>query len=166
MRISSVEEYGLRCLLTLAQKGHEAQMSIPEIAREEGLSTAYASKLLWTLRKAGLVRAERGRSGGFSIARPPIEISLHEVITALGGPLVDPGHCRRFGGNRDSCIHVGDCTLHDVLGGLSGVISEFLLSTTLNDMISKRERSETGTGRTVGRDLGDGAAGLPDAKTH
>jgi DNA-binding IscR family transcriptional regulator len=95
-----------------------------------------------------------------------VEISLHEVITALGGPLVDPAHCRRFGGNRDSCIHVGDCTLHDVLGGLSGVISEFLLSTTLNDMISKRERSETGAGRRVGRDLDDGAAGLPDAKTH
>jgi Rrf2 family iron-sulfur cluster assembly transcriptional regulator len=136
MRISATEEYGLRCLLALAQKGPGGQMSIPEIAQKEGLSVPYASKLLWMLRKAGLVNAERGRSGGFSIARPANDMTLHEVIAALGGPLVDPGHCKKFGGNLEECIHSGDCSLHDMLGGLSGMIREFLSGTTIEDLLS------------------------------
>jgi len=111
-------------------------MSIPEIAEKEGLSVPYASKLLWMLRKAGLVTAERGRSGGFSIARPADDMTLHDVISALGGPLVDPGHCKKFGGNLDECIHLGECSLHDMLGGLSGMIREFLTGTTIGDLLS------------------------------
>lgn len=136
MRISATEEYGLRCLLALAQKGPDGQMSIPEIAEKEGLSIPYASKLLWMLRKAGLVNAERGRLGGFSISRPANDMTLHEVISALGGPLIDPGHCKKFGGNLEECIHSGECSLHDMLGGLSGMIREFLTGTTVEDLIS------------------------------
>ncbi len=136
MRISAIEEYGLRCLLALARKGPEGQISIPEIAQKEGLSVPYASKLLWMLRKAGLVNAERGRAGGFSIARPANDMTLHDVISALGGPLVDPGHCKKFGGNLDECIHSGECSLHEMLGGLSGMIREFLTGTTIEDLLS------------------------------
>jgi len=59
MRITAVEEYGLRCLLALARQGQGKQLSIPEIAEMEGLSVPYVSKLLAILRRAGLVTAER-----------------------------------------------------------------------------------------------------------
>ena len=55
MRISSVEEYGLRCLLALANKGQSARLSISEIADLEGLSVPYTSKLLSILRRENLV---------------------------------------------------------------------------------------------------------------
>jgi len=64
MRITAVEEYGLRCLLNLAREGAKAQLSISEIAEMEGLSVPYTSKLLSILRKSGLVLAARGRGGG------------------------------------------------------------------------------------------------------
>jgi len=137
MRISATEEYGLRCLLALACEGPDGQLSIPEIAQKEGLSVPYASKLLWLLRKSGLVNAERGRAGGFSIARPPAEITLQEVIAALGGPLIDLAHCKKFSGNRDECIHSGKCSLHEVLGGLSGVVRDFLSDMTIEDLVSR-----------------------------
>jgi Rrf2 family protein len=136
MRISAVEEYGLRCLIQLARKGPKDQLSISEIAEIEGLSVPYASKLLAILRRAGLVTAERGRGGGFSIAREPGEITLYEVLTALGGPMIDPNHCSRYTGQKDQCVHVGDCSVHDVLGGLEGYIQDFLAGTTLRDMVS------------------------------
>lgn len=135
MRISAVEEYGLRCLLALARKGPDEQMTIPEIAREEGLSMSYTSKILWTLRRAGLVKAERGRSGGFSIKRSPEKINLYEILTALGGPLVDQKHCSKYTGKLDRCVHTGRCSIHDVLGGLSGFIRSFLSATTLKDIM-------------------------------
>lgn len=136
MRITAIEEYGLRCLLALARKGPEGQLSITEIAEQEGLSIPYASKLLAILRRAGLVKAERGRGGGFTIARPPQEVSLYEVLTALGGPLIDPRHCQKYTGQRERCVHVGECSVHDILGGLAGYVQEFLTDTSLEDLVA------------------------------
>ena len=139
MRISAVEEYGLRCLLTLARQGRDGQLSIADIAEREGLSVPYASKLLALLRKEGLVVAERGRGGGFSVARPADEISMYEVITALGGPLIDPNHCTKFSGQQEECVHADNCSVHTVLGGLAGYIQEFLSQTTLGDLINSNK---------------------------
>lgn len=134
MRITALEEYGLRCLLALARQGRGEQLSISEIADLEGISVPYASKLLSILRKAGLVNASRGRSGGFSIARPLDEISLYEVLTTLGGPLIDPKHCEKHSGILDECVHINNCSVQDVLGGLAGYIQEFLNDTSLQDL--------------------------------
>ena len=135
MRISATEEYGLRCLLTLARAGKGGQMSISDIAEAEGISVPYASKLLSLLRKTNLVAAERGRNGGFWITRKPSEINLHEVITSLGGPLIDPDHCSKMSGVKDTCVHGGKCSVHDILGGLAGYVANFLMQTTLQDLI-------------------------------
>jgi len=136
MRITAVEEYGLRCLVALARRGPGEQLSITEIAEMEGLSVPYTSKLLSIMRKCGLVTAERGRTGGFTIARPTDQISLYEILTALGGPLIDPKHCQKHSGQLDQCIHLDNCSVHDVLGGLAGYVKEFLLDTSLNDLAS------------------------------
>ncbi|MDF1545261.1 MAG: Rrf2 family transcriptional regulator [bacterium] len=136
MRISALEEYGIRCLLALAENGVRGQASIAEIAEREGISVPYASKLLAILRKAGLVAAVRGRSGGFSISREPKDINLLEVITALGGPLMDEEHCQKYSGQLEECIHTGDCSVMNVLGGLAGYISDYLASNTLEDIMS------------------------------
>jgi Rrf2 family protein len=135
MRITAVEEYGLRCLLALAKEGTSNQLSISEIAAKEGLSVPYASKLLGILRKSGLVVAARGRSGGFSIARDPEKITMYEVLTSLGGPLIDPNHCQKYSGQHDECVHINNCSIHDVLGGLAGLVQDFLSRTTLRDVI-------------------------------
>lgn len=134
MRITALEEYGLRCLLTLSKVGPEGQMSISEIAEKEGLSIPYASKLLSILRKSGLVTAVRGRSGGFCIARDAKEINLLEAITALGGPLIDPQHCDKYSGQLDKCVHTDNCSVHYTLAGLAKMVGEFLASKTLNDV--------------------------------
>jgi Rrf2 family iron-sulfur cluster assembly transcriptional regulator len=141
MRITALEEYGLRCLVTLARKGHRKQTSISEIAEIEGLSVPYASKLLSILRQAGLVRAVRGRGGGFSLTRHPGELTLLEVITTLGGPLIDPEHCARYTGQLDLCVHSGNCSVQEVLHGLAGYLSEWLSQTTLQDLINKESAS-------------------------
>jgi len=135
MRISSLEEYGLRCMLALARKGPDGQLSISEIAEMEGLSVPYASKLLAILRKAKLVNAVRGRGGGFGISREPADITLLEVLTALGGPLLDPDHCSRFSGQLDECVHRDDCSVHHVLDSLATFIGDILERTTLDELV-------------------------------
>ncbi|HKK20212.1 MAG TPA: Rrf2 family transcriptional regulator [candidate division Zixibacteria bacterium] len=136
MRISALEEYGLRCLLNLAKVGPEGQLSISDIAEKEGISVPYTSKLLSILRQTGLVNALRGRGGGFCIARPANEINLLEVITALGGPLIDPDHCNKYSGQLEKCIHTDNCSVHYTLMGLSRLVGEFLSKLTLEDVLN------------------------------
>lgn len=140
MRISALESYGLRCLLALARKGTEGTMTIPDIAEIEGLSIPYASKLLSILRRHDLVHSVRGRGGGFRISRPPSEINLLEVLTALDGPLIEPEHCRRFSGQLTECIHAKKCSIHDVLGDLAEYLSDFLGNMTLKDILENDSR--------------------------
>ncbi len=142
MRVTAVEEYGLRCLLALARKGPDGQLSISEIAEAEGLSVPYASKLLAILRRAGLVQAARGRGGGFTIAKEPNAITLYEVLTMLGGPLIDPNHCQKHTGQLQQCVHIENCSVHDILGGLAGYVQEFLSRTTLADLVNKEGKRE------------------------
>jgi len=139
MRISALERYGLRCLVTLARKGPNRQLSIAEIAEIEGLSIPYAAKLLSILRRVGLVTAVRGRGGGFCITHHPREVTLFEVITALGGPLIAPDHCSRFTGQLERCVHTGNCSVHEVLDGLAGYLGELLSGTTLQDLIDSEK---------------------------
>jgi len=138
MRITALEEYGLRCLLTLAREGRGKQLSINDIAEKEGLSVPYTSKILSILRKAGLVEAVRGRGGGFAVIRDPGKISLYEVLTALGGPLIDPKHCQKHTGQLEECVHIDNCSVQTVLGGLAGYIQAFLIETSLAELASSQ----------------------------
>src|SRR5947209_4051855 len=110
MKISSQEEYGLRCLMCLARAGDRLSLTIPEIAAAERLSVPYAAKILAVLRQAGLIESVRGRSGGYRLAATPAEITLGSVLMVLGEPLFDaPGYCERHAGSEadGSCVHHG-----------------------------------------------------------
>ena len=65
MKISALEEYGLRCLVHLARRDQDAPVSAREVAAAEGLTVEYVTQLLVRLRRAGLVRSVRGSRGGF-----------------------------------------------------------------------------------------------------
>ena len=141
MRISSLEEYGLRCMMALTRIGQNGQLSIPDIAKSEGLSVPYASKLLSILRKEKLVTAVRGRGGGFCISRSAADITLLDVITALGGPMIDPDHCNKFSGNEEECVHIEDCSVHDLFNSLAGFMEEMLSKTTLQNILDREQAS-------------------------
>jgi len=90
MKVSAQEEYGLRCMLQLARRhkdGGAGPLTLAEVARDEGLTVAYAAKLVRRLRRAGLVKSILGRAGGYSLSRPAHDISVLDVLTALGGKL-------------------------------------------------------------------------------
>src|SRR6516162_9973313 len=99
MKISSQEEYGLRCLLRLAGADEGHSLTIPEIAAAERLSHPYVAKLLSVLRQAGLIDSVRGRAGGYRLAASPSDISLGSVLRVLGEPLFEePAYCQQPAG--------------------------------------------------------------------
>jgi len=87
MMFSTKAEYGVRVMVELARRAHEAPVPLAEIAEADGLPLAYLEHLVARLRKAGLVDSRRGSRGGYMLAREAREISMAEVVEALEGSI-------------------------------------------------------------------------------
>jgi len=135
MKITAQEEYGLRCLLQLAQADSEAGMPVKEIASKEGLSPAYVEKLLRLMAKAGLIHSVRGVHGGYRLNRKPNELSLRDVVRALGSLPTPEEICDRHPGNRTSCIHIDDCCVRSAWTTLTHAIDGFMEKVLISDLI-------------------------------
>lgn len=143
MKISAQEEYGLRCLVQLANLPEGEALTLPQIAEKEGISVANAGKLMWLLNKAGFVHATRGTKGGYQLARPSAEIRLSEVIKVLEDDEIN-AHCESYTGVLDSCVHHGNCGIRSVIVGLHDVVQYALSSITLAQLVGEEKTvSET-----------------------
>lgn len=134
MKISAQEEYGLRCLVQLANLPEGESLTLPQIAKREGISAANAGKLMWLLNKAGFVQSTRGTKGGYFLSRPATEIYLSEIIKVLEDDQIDK-HCENYTGVLDSCVHTGDCGIRSVIAGLHEVVSNALSQISLAQLI-------------------------------
>ena len=137
MKVTSMEEYGLRCMLQLALPQTDEPITVALVAENEGLSPEYAGKLLNLLRQAKLVHSVRGRNGGFVLAKPPENINLADILRVFSPDLFDVEYCNRFTGIEDICVHTTSCTLRPVWWTLSGMISKTLESISLLDLMCK-----------------------------
>jgi len=144
MKLSSQEEYGLRCLLQLARTSGGASLTIAEMAEREGISAPNVAKIMRILRRAGLVRSTRGKAGGYHLARPAAEVRALDVLAALGGRLFDPGFCDRHAGVEVHCLNTHDCSIRPVLRGLQDAVDQVLGELTLASLLgSESEVSVT-----------------------
>ncbi|MGH9320079.1 MAG: RrF2 family transcriptional regulator, partial [Vicinamibacteria bacterium] len=115
MKITAQEEYGLRCLLQLAR--HHAStkpLTVREIAMGEGISAAYAEKLLHRLTRFGLAESVRGVQGGFRLKRSPDVVTVGDAVRALGSFLTHAAICQRYTGEVSQCVHNKNCGLRPV----------------------------------------------------
>jgi len=139
MKITAQEEYGLRCLLKVAQMPDGNSLTLQEIAAAEGLSVPYAAKLLSVLRQSGFLDSVRGRSGGYKLALPPERIGLGSLLLALGEPLFDePSYCEKHAGTAEgvgSCVHHGGCSLRALWHTLEQWMRHSLDQITLADLM-------------------------------
>jgi len=135
MKLSSQEEYGLRCLLRVGRAGPEGSVTISELSRSEGISEPNVAKMMRALRTAGLVQSTRGQSGGYSLARPAGEINLGEALAALGGRLYEPSFCDSHTGLERLCTHMPDCSIRSVWRMVQGAVDEVLQKITVKDLL-------------------------------
>ncbi len=135
MKISSQEEYGLRCLMQVARDAGDSPLPISEIALQEGLSVEYVGKLLMKLRRGGLVDSVRGKAGGYVLARPPGEISLKLVLDVLSEPIYDPAYCERFSGTEKTCVHLEECGIRPIWSIVNRFLANTLDGVTLADLV-------------------------------
>jgi Rrf2 family protein len=135
MQLLAQEEYGLRCLLQVAQHRGEDPLSIQAVAEREGLSPEYSAKLMRALRQAGLVQSTRGAAGGYRLARPAEQITVWEVIQALGGSLYSEAFCDSHPGQRRDCVHSTHCSIRGLWLSVESAVRGVLEKVTLAELV-------------------------------
>ena len=101
MKLTRGGEYGIRGVLYLAKQDEGKVSMLSAIAKDQDVPPRFLAKIFQSLAKAGIIKSHRGAKGGFSLARPAVEITVRNVIEAIEGPvnlnicLVADGECTR-----------------------------------------------------------------------
>ncbi len=162
MKISAVEDTSLRCLRHLAREGERT--TIGRIAAAEGLTVENTAKILAGLRQGGLILSYRGKDGGYALARPAEEITVAEVLRAIGGPLFQVERCK--GPQTDECcVHDSDCGIRPLWTRLDELVQAFFSAITLADLAHPETRVTEVMAAVGARSL-DGLRPLPHVSTE
>jgi Rrf2 family iron-sulfur cluster assembly transcriptional regulator len=140
VKVSTRGDYACRALLSLALNAEGAPTSVRDIAERTGLPQPYLEQILLALKGAGLVRSKRGVNGGYLLARPPDEIMLSQIVSAVDGPIVagDFGEPHADG----ACDHEGQCVLLAVWAHVGDHMRKLLDSYRLSDIAEMARGNE------------------------
>ena len=132
MKFSTRTTYGLRAMINLAKQKDQKSLSVARIAKNEGISHGYLERLFAKLKKAGLVEAEKGASGGYRLSREPKKISVFEIIKPLEGKLT-VFHCLVEEG-KIFCGKKCECGVVSVLTKVQSAVNNTLKNIKLSDL--------------------------------
>ena len=137
MRLSTKGRYAVTAMLDLAIHHEEGPVTLADISETQGISLSYLEQLFAKLRKHNLVTGMRGPGGGYRLARMPDDISVAQVIDAIGEG-IDVTMC---GGNED-CQDGERCLTHELWQKLGAEIYNFLSGITLASFLERDRVNE------------------------
>ncbi|MEC4894852.1 MAG: Rrf2 family transcriptional regulator [Oscillatoria sp. PMC 1051.18] len=92
MKLTTRGHYSVKALLDISLQPKRKPTSVKEISSRQDIPAAYLEKLLIEMRRAGLVKSVRGAYGGYKLARQPAQISLGEILAAVGETVMPLSH--------------------------------------------------------------------------
>jgi len=131
MQITLEVDYAARCLVYL--KNHNNELSVlGDISAATLIPPAFLSKILQKMIKRGLVKSQKGKKGGFRLAKDPDRISVSDIVLATcGGPTVVRLVCSKGGA---PCAFLKTCKIHGVWKELGKVVEVILESRKLSQL--------------------------------
>jgi Rrf2 family protein len=134
--LSAKSEYALLALLELSPHYASGEpLQIRQIASQQSIPDRYLEQLLATLRRAGLVKSQRGARGGYILARDPWKITLYDVVSCIEGfePQADPP---QVSDTPEALV------IQDVWGEVRQAAEGVLQRYTLQDLVEKRNAKQ------------------------
>ena len=135
MKLSTRGRYSTRLMLELAMRFGKGPVLLKDISKKQDISLKYLGQLIIPLKIAGLIKSTRGSHGGYFLARPPEDIRLSEIISAVEGTIAFT-ECVE---SPDICYRSGKCIAHDIWQEASKQFNNMLNSISLSDMLKKHE---------------------------
>ncbi len=131
MRISTRGKYALEALVFLGyEQKADSPVSLGYISEKTQISEGYLEQLFRFIKKSGIVVSQKGKCGGYLLAKPADKITIYDILISAEGPLslvrcADSEYCKR----QDKCL------THKVWESAYGKITKTLNSITLDDLI-------------------------------
>lgn len=147
MRLSAQADYAVVMMSAAARRcGHAGRLNATVLALETGLPLPTVQKLVSRLSSAGLIESARGTGGGFRLSRPPVSISLADIVEAIEGPItlttcVDE--------HRHDCALEGDCRVRPHWGVVNDAVRGALAAVSLASLSNLTARADRREGRPL-----------------
>jgi Rrf2 family protein len=132
MKLSMAAELAVRGILALAERYGREPVPLEEICQQRKLPKEYLTKIFSLLGRAGLIRAVRGKRGGYVLARSPREVTLLAVVEAVEGPLA-VNLCQHTPSRCDQ----DDCRVRPIWADIQNKVRQALAGFTLEQLISQ-----------------------------
>lgn len=140
MRVSTKGRYALRMLVDLAEHKNDGYIALKDIAERQKISKKYLEQIVPVLNKTKILKTNRGYQGGYRLAVDPDKCTVGEVLRLTEGSLA-PLPC--IEGDEVACDRHIDCSTLYIWQGLKKVVSDYLDSITLQDILDHKYESMT-----------------------
>ena len=141
MKLTSRGRYAVMAMADLAKNRVKEPTSLTEISLRQGISISYLEQLFLKLRENNLVKSSRGPSGGYVLSKPPGEIKLLSIISAVDEK-IKTVKCKKE--SKKGCNGKSiKCITHNLWDDLETHINKFFEDNTLNDILFKEVRNNS-----------------------
>ena len=141
MMVSTKGRYALTVMVDLARLSDGGYVSLADIAERENLSMKYLESIISILNKGGMLQSQRGKNGGYKLARDPADYNIAEILLLTEGTLA-PVNCIMQDGVQ--CEKAATCSTLPLWAGLDNVIDRYLRTITLEDIITGNRKKMLG----------------------
>lgn len=136
MKLTTLSRYGVRALFDIAYCGEGKMVRASQVSARQQISLNYIGQIFLKLKRAGLIISHRGRSGGYTLAYPPKNITLLMIIQAVEGPIELVDCLERAGG----CGMAVKCVTRDKWKEAAEMLENFFGNITLQDLIDSAKK--------------------------
>jgi len=136
LRLTNAADYAVLAMIHMACLPDNTVVLRSDIAQSYNIPSSFMAKILRALVRAKLLSSTRGVHGGFSLARPAMEITLLDVVEAIEGPVT----LTECSGENSNCQWSQECPAHPVWLDVQEKIIEILRSNTLEMLVSSPRR--------------------------
>lgn len=146
MKLSKKGEYALRALIDLGIAGEVGRelVQVTELSDKESIPAKFLEQIMQELKTAGIVVAQRGKFGGYHLARPASEITIGSIVRLIDGPLAPIGCVSHTAYEKCSCPDEEHCGLRmlmlDVRNAIAGILDRYTLADVVEVTLRKLRR--------------------------
>jgi Rrf2 family protein len=135
MKITSRGKYALMVMIDLAEQNSDSYIKLIDIAERQNISEKYLESIIASLSRCGMVKALRGKGGGYKLANKPEDYTVGSIIKATEGENVTTScmECKP-----DECSASAACKTHSMWKELEKMIDDYLEGVTIADLISEK----------------------------
>ncbi len=133
MQITRQADYALRAMMYLSRLELNQRAATSQIAQDQQIPPSFLAKIISQLSIAGFIYTARGAHGGVTLARPPADISVLDVVEAIDGPItINDCTLSTFG-----CPFEDNCPLHGLFCDVQKEMVNRLKSTSFAQVVAK-----------------------------